>query len=98
MSASDRYQGIAESVKVAATSTKARDQREAVGRAIEQLGDACARKGVDVAIVQTSHVGRPALRVAITNQRSGERLTERGDLLEVLDRALDRLNREDWDR
>lgn len=98
MTTTGRYQGIADGVKVAATSTAERDRRESLGRAVAALGRACAVKAVDCAIVQASYLTKPSLRVAITNPRTGQRITERGDLLEIIDRAADRLNREDWDR
>ncbi|QDP44169.1 hypothetical protein SEA_JUJU_53 [Gordonia phage JuJu] len=100
MTSASRYDSANIPSNIAETPTAAdiANRRLKLGRAFEQLGIACARKGVDVAIVQQSLVGKPALRVAITNQRTGERLTERGDIHEILDRARDRLNREDWDR
>ena len=98
MTTTDRYASIADDVQVAATSTAVRDRREALGRAIEQLVAACARAGVDWAIVQTSVIGKTAHRIAITNNRTGERISIHGDLLEIIDQARDRLNREEWGR
>ncbi|MDJ0006473.1 hypothetical protein [Gordonia alkanivorans] len=100
MTSASRYDSanIPSNIAETPTSEQIEKRRQAIGCAFEHLAVACARKGVDVAIVQQSLVGKPALRVAITNQRTGERLTERGDLHEILDRARDRLNREDWDR
>lgn len=100
MTSASRYDSANIASNIASTPTVAEvaNRRLRLGRAFENLAAECARKGVDVAIVQQSLVGKPALRVAITDQRTGERLTERGDLHEILDRARDRLNREDWDR
>ncbi|ANA86909.1 hypothetical protein PBI_UTZ_42 [Gordonia phage Utz] len=100
MTSASRYDSANIPSNIADTPTAAdiANRRLKLGRAFEHLAIASARKGVDVAIVQTSLVGKPALRVAITDQRTGERITERGDVHEILDRARDRLNREDWDR
>ncbi|AOE43991.1 hypothetical protein SEA_DELIAN_51 [Gordonia phage Delian] len=100
MTSASRYDSanIPSNIADTPTSEQIAKRREAVGRAIEQLGTACARKGVDFAIVQTSLVGKPARRISITNQRTGERISVHGELLDVIDTARDRLNREDWDR
>ncbi|QWY84318.1 hypothetical protein SEA_JALAMMAH_52 [Gordonia phage Jalammah] len=100
MTSASRYDSANIPSNIADTPTAAEiaNRRLKLGRAFEHLAVACARKGVDVAIVQTSMVTGPALRVAITKPQTGERISERGDVHEILDVARDRLNREDWDR
>ncbi|AMS03945.1 hypothetical protein BJD58_gp45 [Gordonia phage UmaThurman] len=100
MTSASRYDSanIPSNIAETPTAEQIEKRRHAIGCAFEHLAVACARKGVDVAIVQQSLVGKPALRVAITNQRTGERISIRGELLDIIDTARDRLNREDWDR
>ncbi|AXH49692.1 hypothetical protein KNT98_gp50 [Gordonia phage Frokostdame] len=100
MTSASRYDSANIPSNIAGTPTAAEvaNRRLRLGRAFEHLAIACARKGVDAAIVQSSRTSGPELRVALTNRRTADRITEYGDLHEILDRARDRLNREDWDR
>ena len=75
-----------------------RDRDEIEGRYRRTLGEQCAAAGLDMVIAQESIVGRCSYRAAVINQRTGSRITEHNrDLVEGLDRVLDRLNREEWD-
>ncbi len=100
MSALDHYGEIADHVRVAATSTAVRDADEALGRGLRTLAAACDRHGGhDYVLVREAVLSAPSYRVRIMNTRHGGMITERSsDPIEAVDTALDRLNREAWDR
>lgn len=105
MTAADLYarHGIASKVQAAAareTSAQARDRDEALGRAHRQLAERCEQLGgLDCAIIRESVLSAPVYRIHVVNQRTSQRMRENGaDPLDALQRVLDRLAREDYDR
>jgi len=103
VTAADRYARarIADNVKAAASTVTAgmvRDNDEALGRAIRQLGERCTSLGgLDYGIVRESVLTATSYRVHVANQRTGATMSDRSSYLpEAVDRILDRLAREAW--
>ncbi|ROZ88974.1 hypothetical protein [Gordonia sp. OPL2] len=108
MTAADMFarHGIPSKVQAAAereTTAQIRDRDEREGRARRQLTDAAARVDAQTVIAhRRASAGDDAFTVDVVQYRpkaARREITESGpDLVECLDRARDRLNRQEWDR
>ncbi|WFN94135.1 hypothetical protein [Gordonia sihwensis] len=99
MSSADRYGEIADNIRVA-TSTDYRNRDEREGRLLRALRAHVSNDGVDVQLAYyDAGADSCAIRVTKLGAEPGSDrifLEESDDPVEMLDRALDRISREDW--